>query len=286
MYAYQYHSLQLHFQAPQEGKVEPNPGRHLTMLHKAPAWYVNHLCLWLQEIKILQLRQRGKAQKFFYALVWYLPITLANLPVKPGDPNITPAAASDPLDVGNSQTKGSGKADHRMQLCMCCTVTHPGCELRESSPRFEHANSLLHPTARVRSRQEWLHFWVSHETRTSKSHWKKPTPCEIFAGRQRKSTNICELNVYQTCKLKSYYRLRAQSGETYMHRQMQHWWHESDRSATMFTKLSMANNSAPFVGFDRRNSAGSNDSWFAWDNPSWLCQSSFWTGLATVFITS
>lgn len=38
--------------------------------------------------------------------------------------------------------------------------------------------------------------------------------------------------------LKSYYRLRAQSGETYMYRQTPALMtYESDRSTTMFTKL-------------------------------------------------
>lgn len=103
--------------------MEPSPNyvaQSSCLVHKPP------LCLWLQEIKMLPLRQRGRGQKFFCALVCYLPITFANLPTKPGDPNIPPTAACDPMDVGNSQNKGSRKVDHGMQPCLYCTVTHRG----------------------------------------------------------------------------------------------------------------------------------------------------------------
>lgn len=166
------------------------------MLHKAPSWLrTPPLCLWLQEIKMLQLRQRGRAQKFFCASVCYLPITPANLPVKPGDPNIPPTAVCDPLDVGNLQAKGSGKADHRMQLHMCCTATHRG--VSSGSPHLGEVNM---PTPCFSPQSESAptrndYIFECHMRQWPLSHAEIKPSCEIFAGRQRKTTNIYELNV-------------------------------------------------------------------------------------------
>lgn len=213
-----------------------------------------------------------KSTEILCASVCYLPITLANLPVKPGDPSIPPTAVCDPLDVRNLQAKGSGKADHRMQLRMCCTATHRG--VSSGSPHLGEVNM---PTPCFSPQSESAptrndYIFECHMRQWPLSHAEKKPLLWNFCWQAKEDHK----HIWAQCirNMHAEILLQVEStewGDIYVQANpsIDDIW-EWSKHHNAHQTLSLGNKSAPFVAFGHRDSAGSDDSWFARDNQSCL----------------
>lgn len=202
--------------------------------------------------------------------------------MKPGDCNVAPAAACDPLDVGNSQTKGSEKADHRMQLCMCCTATHRGASSGNPHLSLNMPTPCFSPSQSALSRNNYI--FECHMRQGPLSHAeKKPLLVKFLpAGKGRAQTSASSMYTNHPCW-----------NPGWEHRVGRHiCTGKCSIDDTRVTRAPQCSQNCPWVinqlllwvlvaGIQLDlMTAGLHET------IDLACGDSFWTGLATVFITS
>lgn len=114
----------------------------------------------------------------------------------------------------------------------------------------------------------------------------KENSCEIFAGRQRGNTNIRELNVLNIHVEILLQVESTERGDIYVQAKpstdnMWEWFKHCDVRKTLFIGSKLA---PSFMAFHHCDSATLHDSWFVWNDQSFIVNS-FRTGLDTSFIT-